>query len=37
MKTFSYFLTEIITQINGKIQTNIENEMNTAFSIKINA
>ena len=26
MKTFSYFLNEIITQINGKIQINTENE-----------
>ena len=36
MKTFSYFLTEIITQINGKIQINTENEINTAVSTKIN-
>ena len=28
-KTFSYFLTEIITQINGKIQINTKNEINT--------
>ena len=36
MKTFSYFLTEVITQINGKIQINTENEINTAVSTKIN-
>ena len=35
MKTFSYFLTEIITQINGKLQINTENEINTAVSTKI--
>ena len=35
MKTFSYFLTEIITQINGKIQINTENKINTAVSTKI--
>ena len=35
MKTFSYFLTEIITQINGRIQINTENEINTAVSTKI--
>ena len=36
MKTFSYFLTEIITQINGKIQINTENEINIVVSTKIN-
>ena len=36
MKTFSYFLTETITQINGKIQINTENEINTAVPTKIN-
>ena len=36
MKTFSYFLTEIITHINGKIKINTENEMNTVVSTKIN-
>ena len=35
MKTFSCFLSEIITQINGKIQINTENEINTAVSTKI--
>ena len=36
MKTFSYFLTEIITQIDGEIQINTENEINTAVSTKTN-
>ena len=36
MKTFSYFLIEIITQINGKIQINTENEINTVVSTKFN-
>ena len=36
MKTFLYFLTEIITHIDGKIQINTENEINTAVSTKIN-
>ena len=36
METFSYFLTEIITQINGKNQINIANEINAAVSTKIN-
>ena len=36
MKTFLYFLTEIITQINGKIQINTENKINIAVSTKIN-
>ena len=36
MKTFSYFLTEVITQINGKIQINTENEIDTTVSTKIN-
>ena len=36
MKAFSYFLTKIITQINGNIQINPENEINTAVSTKIN-
>ena len=35
MKTFSYFISEIITQISGKIQINTENEINTAVSTKI--
>ena len=36
MKTFSYFLTENITQINGKIQLNTKNKINAAVSTKIN-
>ena len=36
MKTFSYFFAEIITQINGKIQINSENEISTSVSTKIN-
>ena len=36
MKTFSYFLTEVITQINDKIQINTENEIDTSVSTKIN-
>ena len=35
MKIFSYFLTEIITQINDKIQINTENEIITTVSTKL--
>ena len=35
MKTFSYFLPDIITQINGKIQIKTENKINAAVSSKI--
>ena len=35
-ENFFTFLCKIITQINGKIQINSENEIDTAVSTKIN-